>query len=110
MQRPNPTLTQRFGLIIVGVSPIIANAIGSIFNILYNQTQIAPLLSDAQMQRFEACWQWFNLIVYPLAISCYVIPLVMLWPSHRACLKVVRWLLIDCLRHERMWSICRGGF
>ena len=45
-----PTWVQRYGLIIVGVSPIAANAIGSVFNILYNQTQIEPQLSSTQMQ------------------------------------------------------------
>ena len=85
--RTAPTWSQRHGLFIVGVSPIAANAIGSVFNILYNQTQIEPLLSPTQMQRFEACWQWFNLLVYPLAIACYVVPLLLLWPTHKALLE-----------------------
>ena len=78
---------RRHGLIIVGVSPIAANAIGSVFNILYNQKQIEPLLSATQMQRFEACWQWFNVLVYPVAIACYVVPLLLLWPTHKALLE-----------------------
>lgn len=82
-----PTWTQRYGLIIVGVSPILANAIGSVFNILYNQTQIEPLLSSTQMERFEACWQWYNVLVYPIAIACYLVPLFGLWPTHRALLE-----------------------
>lgn len=85
--RSAPTWAQRHGLLIVGVSPIIANVIGSIFNILYNRTQIEPLLSAAQMRRFEECWQWFNLLVYPLAIACYVVPLLWLRPIHRALLQ-----------------------
>jgi adenylate cyclase len=82
-----PTWVQRYGLIIVGVSPIFANAIGSVFNILYNQTQIEPLLSSTQMERFEACWQWYNVLVYPIAIACYLVPLFGLWPTHRALLE-----------------------
>ena len=82
-----PTWAQRNGLIIVGVSPILANAIGSVFNILYNQTQIEPLLSSTQMERFETCWQWYNVLVYPIAIACYLVPLFFLWPTHRALLE-----------------------
>ncbi len=83
----SPSWVRRYGLIIVGVSPILANAIGSLFNILYNQTQIEPLLSSTQMERFELCWQWFNVLVYPLAIGCYVVPLLSLWPSYQALLQ-----------------------
>jgi adenylate cyclase len=54
------------------VSPIIANAIGSVFNIVYNRFQIQPHLSDAQMHRFESCVMWFNLLVYPVSIGCFV--------------------------------------
>lgn len=62
----------RHGLLCVGVSPIIANAIGSVFNIVYNRIQIQPHLSDSQMHRFENCVMWFNLLVYPVAIACFV--------------------------------------
>lgn len=81
-----PTVMQRYGLFVVGASPMIANAIGSLFNILYNQTQISPLLSATQMTRFEACWQWYNIVAYPLAVVCLVAPLLLLVPSHRALL------------------------
>ncbi|MCC9641270.1 adenylate/guanylate cyclase domain-containing protein [Rhodopirellula sp. JC740] len=81
------TWPQRHSLLLVGLSPIVANLIGSVFNILYNQTQIQPLLSPAQMDRFHACWQVFNLFVYPVAIACYVVPLWRLRPLHRALLN-----------------------
>lgn len=81
-----PTWLDRFGLVIVGLSPIAANAIGSVFNIVYNRIQIEPQLSATQMQRFELCWQWFNGLVYPLAIGFYVYLLVSLWPTHQALL------------------------
>lgn len=80
------TWAQRHAMFLVGVSPIIANVIGSVFNILYNQTQIQPLLSPAQMERFHACWQVFNLFVYPVAIACYVVPLWQLRRVHHALL------------------------
>ncbi len=75
---------QRYGLVVVGLSPLIANAIGSVFNIAYNHEQVEPLLSVAQMARFNECWQWFNLLVYPIAVVCFVTPLVWLRPVHNA--------------------------
>ncbi len=78
------TFAQRHALLLVGTSPIVANIIGSIFNIWYNQTQIQPMLSQAQLERFEACWQVFNVIVYPLAVFCWMLPLLWLRPTHRA--------------------------
>jgi adenylate cyclase len=77
---------QRHGLLLVGVSPVIANLIGSAFNIAYNHVQIQPLLSPAQLERFEACWQVFNVVVYPLAVFCWVLPLLWLRTTHRALL------------------------
>lgn len=77
---------QRHGLLLVGASPVIANLIGSVFNIIYNHVQIQPLLSEAQLERFEACWQVFNVVVYPLAVFCWVLPLLWLRPTHRALL------------------------
>ena len=69
------------------LSPVTANVIGSVFNILYNGKQIEPLLTPAQQQRFEACWQVFNLAIYPVAIACFVLPLWWLRPIHRALLQ-----------------------
>ena len=74
---------ERHGLLLVGASPVVANLIGSVFNILYNQTQIWPMLTDPQRARFDACWMVFNLLVYPVAVLCWVWPLVRLRPLHR---------------------------
>ena len=74
---------ERHGLLFVCISPLAANIIGSIFNILYNRQQIEPMLSATQQQRFEACWQVFNLAVYPAAVLAYVLPLLWLRPIHR---------------------------
>lgn len=76
------TFFQRHGLIVVVLSPVIANLIGSIFNILYNLWQIEPLLSDRQMACFSSCWQWFNLFVYPLALLLFMIPIYQLRSVH----------------------------
>lgn len=80
------TFVERHGLLLVGISPIVANLIGSAFNILYNQQQIWPILSVAQRERFDLCWQLFNLLVYPIAVACWAAPLVWLRSTHRALL------------------------
>lgn len=41
------------------------------------------MLSPAQLNRFHACWQVYNLVVYPLAILCWMLPLLWLRPIHR---------------------------
>lgn len=78
---------QRHGLLLVGISPIVACIIGSVFNILFNKTQIERMLSEAQLDRFHACWQVYNLVVYPLAILCWMLPLLWLRPIHRDLLQ-----------------------
>ena len=84
--RRNWTFVERHGLLLVGISPIVANLIGSAFNILYNQQQIWPILTAAQRERFDLCWQLFNLIVYPVAVICWASPLFKLRGIHRAML------------------------
>ena len=81
------TWIQRHGLLVVGISPIIANVIGSVFNVLYNKIQIEPLLSAAQHDRFMSCVTWFNLLIYPIAIACFVVPLASLMPVYRSLLE-----------------------
>ncbi len=78
---------ERHALLLVGISPIVANLIGSTFNILYNQQQIWPILSEAQRERFDLCWQLFNLFVYPVAVACWAAPLIWLRSTHWAILK-----------------------
>lgn len=81
------SFVERHGLLLVLVSPVLANAAGSVFNIVYNSKQIEPLLQPDQQQRFEACWQVFNLIIYPIAILCFILPLLWLRPIHRKLLS-----------------------
>ena len=96
------TFSQRHGLLLVGLSPVIANVIASIFNILYNQIQIEPWLTDAQHDRFHDCVMVFNVIVYPIAITCFVVPLLYLRPTHRALLRG------DPVDPERLCRECAG--
>ena len=77
---------QRHALLLVGAAPMAANMLGSVFNIWYNATQIEPMLSEAQLQRFHDCWMVFNLVIYPLAGLMWFLPLIWLMPSHRAML------------------------
>jgi len=81
------SFAERHGLLLVLLSPLAANVIGSVFNILYNAQQTAPLLSDAQQEQFAACVQVFNGIIYPIALLCFVLPLLWLRPIHRALLR-----------------------
>ncbi len=83
---PNWTFVQRHGLLLVGISPIVANLIGSAFNIMYNQQQIWPILSEIQRERFDLCWQLFNLLVYPVAVAFWATPLLLLRGIHRSLL------------------------
>ena len=87
LNRRSWSFFERHGLLLVCISPVIANLIGSAFNIFYNSTQIEKLLTDAQQLRFAACWQVYNGIIYPVAIFCFVLPLFWLRPTHRALLR-----------------------
>lgn len=80
------SLAQRRALLLVGASPVVANLVGSAFNISYNWFQIRPLLSEAQLARFNACLTLFNVSIYPLAVFCWALPLLWLIPTHRALL------------------------
>ncbi|MEM9351863.1 MAG: adenylate/guanylate cyclase domain-containing protein [Planctomycetota bacterium] len=80
----------RHALLLVGVSPILANIIGSVFNILYNKTQTDPLLSAAQQDRFYDCWTVFNVLIYPAAVLAWVLPIWWLRGSHRKLIDGIR--------------------
>ncbi|MDA8744767.1 adenylate/guanylate cyclase domain-containing protein [Rubripirellula amarantea] len=89
---------QRHGLLFVGTSPVVANAIGSLFNVLYNRNQVFPLFTDAQRMRFDDCVLWFNLLIYPIAMLCFVIPLLWLRPIHR---DLLAGKPVDVTTHQR---------
>ncbi len=98
------SFAERHGLLLVCISPVLANMLGSVFNILYNGQQIEPMLSAVQQQRFEACWQVFNLVVYPIAILCFVLPLLWLRPIHQS-LLLGQQVAPDRLRQSQRWVI-----
>jgi adenylate cyclase len=83
----NWDFVQRHGLWLVGLSAVAANLVGSVFNIWYNSSQIEPLLTEVQHNRFHICWQVFNVVVYPVSVACWIAPLWSLAPIHRALLS-----------------------
>ena len=78
---------QRHALLAVMLSPLAANIVGSIFNILYNTWQIQPLLTEDQMQRFLGCVLLLNAVVYPIAVAGFFYPLWRLRDSHRRLIR-----------------------
>lgn len=63
--------TTRYGLLIVGFAPLLAQLIGSAFNIWYNLIHIRPLLSEAQHDRFREAVLITNLVIYPVATAIW---------------------------------------
>lgn len=57
------------GLMVAIVAPLMPNLVGSIFNIWYNFSNIKPLLTEHQMERFLNAVTVYNLIVYPVLVT-----------------------------------------
>ena len=57
---------------IVVFAPLVAQLLGSAFNIWYNFTHIQPLLTPAQLTVFLNTVKVFNAIVYPTAVGLWV--------------------------------------
>lgn len=53
-------------------APLLPNVLGSIFNVWYNVTNIQPLLSTPQMERFMTAVTAYNATIYPILIYFYV--------------------------------------
>lgn len=67
-----PTIKERLkrrGLMVAVVAPLLPNFVGSIFNIWYNFSNIKPLLTENQMERFLNAVTVYNLIVYPVLVA-----------------------------------------
>lgn len=60
---------ERHGLLLVAAAPVVAQGIGSAFNIWYNVTHVRPLLTDQQNTQLLSTITVFNIIVYPLAVA-----------------------------------------
>lgn len=81
------SFAQRHSLLLVSISPVIANLLGSIFNFLYNHYQIEPVLSEAQFTRFLNFSIIFNSVVFPLGILCWVLPIFGMRNIHKSLLE-----------------------
>ncbi len=60
---------KRRGLMVTIVSSLLPNLVGSVFNIWYNFSNIKPLLTENQMDRFLNAVTVYNLIVYPVLVT-----------------------------------------
>lgn len=56
----------------VAIAPLVAQLMGSVFNIWYNVTQVEPLLSEAQHARLVDSISVFNVGIYPMASSLWL--------------------------------------
>ena len=60
-------------IFVVCLAPVVPQILGSVFNIFYNATVIAPLLRTPEMaQRFAHTVIAYNLLIYPLAIGWWL--------------------------------------
>ncbi len=60
-------------ILVVVLAPVVPQILGSIFNIFYNATVIAPLLRTPEMaQRFAHTVIGYNLLIYPLAVGWWL--------------------------------------
>lgn len=75
-------LGRRLGLIIC--APVLAQLLGSVFNIWYNIAFIQPILSPEQLTVFLATVMLFNAVVYPAGIGLWVsVVLSLRWPCQQ---------------------------
>jgi adenylate cyclase len=70
-----PFLAERPGwrsLLVISGLMFLAQAIGSVFNIVYNLLHIPPLLTEAQEAAFKSSIAVYNAIAYPLLLALWV--------------------------------------
>ena len=54
---------------VVGLSPLLPQILGSLFNIWYNVARVRPLLTPTQQTVLTTTILIYNLLVYPAAIA-----------------------------------------
>lgn len=79
--------TDVYRLAVVAATPIVAQLIGSAFNIWYNLTQVRPLLSEAQHERLVETISIFNFSIYPAATLLWLWIVLRLWRPMRGMLN-----------------------
>ncbi len=58
----------RYGLLLTALAPVVPQILGSAFNIWYNNTVIAPLLTPALKQRFGWTWILYTLLAFLIGL------------------------------------------
>ena len=71
-------------MLLVGIAPVLAQVIGSLFNIWYNDWQLRGPLSAAQETQFRWTATAYNAVVYPIACTVWLMLLFSLRAVHRA--------------------------
>ncbi len=79
----NHSIATKYGLVISTVAPLLANVVGSVFNIWYNRMNIEPLLTDDQLRRFLVTTGAYNLVVYPLVLAIWIYWIISLRSTYK---------------------------
>lgn len=77
----------RHGLLLVGLQLLPPNLLGSVFNIIYNDNCIYPLISKHQHQIFIQTTIAYNLLVYPVLFWFWLRMLFRMRPAYTAILQ-----------------------
>jgi adenylate cyclase len=70
-------------LLLVALAPVVAQLIGSVFNIWYNLTQVRPLLTAGQYDTFCRAITAYNVLAYPAAAGLWVWMVLSLRSAYR---------------------------
>ena len=79
---------ERSALLVLALSPLLPQFLGSIFNIWYNMVMIDPLLRTAGLRdRFISTVIFWNALVYPVALAVWLRWVYSLRPAFRQLLR-----------------------
>lgn len=77
----------RWALLLVGLSPLAPQIVGSIYNIAYNVIHVEPLLKVGQSQLLHRWILISNLAVYPVAVAVWAWSVLSIRNAFRRCLS-----------------------
>ena len=103
---------RRRAIFVVCLAPVVPQILGSVFNIFYNATVIAPLLRTPEMaQRFAHTVIAYNLLIYPLAVGWWLRTVFRLrQPFRRLCAGgAVEENELECARRRLIHLPWRGA-
>jgi adenylate cyclase len=99
--QPTAGWAARHALLVVAVAPVLAQLVGSAFNIWYNLTEVRPLLTAPQHERLLKTIAVFNGVVYPAITAGW------LWVVFRLRVPLRRLLRGDAVEAELLWRARR---